>query len=256
MKSSKKNIYLEIINLKKIYPPNIIAVNDVSFNLAKGEIATLIGTSGCGKTTILHMINRLIEPTSGEIRMSGRPISSLNLHNLRKSMGLVIQNGGLFPHLTVEENIVLGEYEKGKKKNKKRANELLDLVHLEPKQFASRYPKHLSGGQLQRVGIARALMADPPILLMDEPFGALDPITRSSLHKEFWELNQRLGKTIIIVTHDLIEAFKLSDHIFLMNKGTIVQKGTRLDDFVKRPSNPFVKDFIKSQTADLIKDIP
>ena len=256
MKSSSQRNYLEVINLGKTYHPNIVAVKDVSFSLSKGKIATLIGTSGCGKTTVLHMINRLIEPTLGEIKMAGRPVSQFNLHNLRKSIGLVIQKGGLFPHLTVEENITLGELKKDKQEKKKRACQLLDLVHLEPQKFAKRYPKHLSGGQMQRVGIARALMADPPILLMDEPFGALDPITRACLHKEFWELNQKLGKTILIVTHDLIEAFKLSDHIFLMNEGSIIQKGEKLEDFLKRPSCQFVIDFIKAQTADLIKEVP
>ena len=252
MKSSSEINYLEVINLRKTYPPNIVAVKDVSFSLRKGKMATLIGTSGCGKTTILHMINRLIEPTQGEIKIGGRPISQFNLHNLRKSIGLVIQKGGLFPHLTVEENITLGEMSKTKQEKKQRAHQLLELVHLRPQQFANRYPKHLSGGQAQRVGIARALMTDPPILLMDEPFGAVDPITRARLHKEFWELNQKLGKTILIVTHDLIEAFKLSDHIFLMNEGLIIQKGECLEDFLKKPSSQFVKDFIKAQTVDLI----
>lgn len=240
-----------------------MAVEDVSFAVQKGEILTLIGPSGHGKSTILRMLNRLIEPTEGIVKIEGLPIERMEISQLRQSMGYVIQKKGFFPHLTVEQNVALAQiarvrtFHKGDKARiRRRVEELLNLVRLGPKTFLKRYPKELSGGQLQRVCIARALMADPPILLLDEPFGALDPMTRARLHREFWELNQKLHKTIILITHDLGEAFKLSNHILLLNKGRIIQRGRGRDDFLKRPVNQFARDFVQAQTEGLVENHP
>jgi len=232
--------------------PAVPAVDDISFDVAPGTITCLIGTSGCGKTTTLKMINRLIEPTSGRIHVAGHNVLDRDPVELRRSIGYVVQKGGLLPHLTVSENISLVEKLKGMERGKRqaRAEELLDLVGLAPRDFAHRYPLELSGGQQQRVGIARALMSDPPVLLMDEPFGALDPVTRSRLHQEFLALNQRLKKTIVLVTHDLKEAFKLGDQIILMSHGRIVQKGAR-EDFLHRPLTGFAREFVQEFVEDL-----
>lgn len=232
----------------KRFPGGVTAVNDVSFEVPKGSITCLIGTSGCGKTTTLKMINRLVEPSEGEITVNGEAIESKDPIQLRRSIGYVIQKGGLLPHMTVAQNIGLVEKIQGtdSAKIKERVHFLLDLVSLKPDQYARRFPRELSGGQQQRVGIARALMSDPPVLLMDEPFGALDPITRAHLHKEFLELNKELHKTIVLVTHDLAEAFKLGDQIVLMNGGQIVQKGTK-KDFLEAPASDFAREFVSSQ---------
>lgn len=242
---------IKVENLKKVFKPNITAVNSVSFELERGEIGCIIGTSGCGKTTTLKMINRLIEPTSGKILVGGNDALSVDAVSWRRKIGYVIQKAGLLPHLNVKDNISLLSKIMNKEKAfiHSRVEELMEIINMPFAQFAHRYPIELSGGQQQRVGIARALMEDPPVLLMDEPFGALDPITRNSLHEEFWNLNEKLHKTIIIVTHDMDEAFKLGHKIILMHKGEIVQVGDK-SDFLDRPANQFVEDFIKGQVHE------
>lgn len=243
---------IEVKNLTKVYPEGKVrAVNSVSFKLEKGEIGCIIGTSGCGKTTTLKMINRLIEPTEGDIWVGNEECHSTDPVQWRRKIGYVIQKAGLLPHMTVKQNIALLSSIL-KKENEfitKRVSELMETINMPYEKFAERYPIELSGGQQQRVGIARALMEDPPVMLMDEPFGALDPITRESLHEEFINLNQRLKKTILIVTHDMDEAFKLGDKVILMNKGEIVQMGSK-DDLVNNPKNEFVESFVKGQSHE------
>jgi osmoprotectant transport system ATP-binding protein len=227
------------------------AVNGVSFEVEDGENLILLGTSGCGKTTTLKMINRLIEPTSGEIYIAGKNIKEQQPEELRRGIGYVLQNNGLFPHYTVAENIAIVPQllNWDKKRIHDRTHELLEKLHLDKSHLKS-YPKELSGGQQQRVGLARALVADPPVLLMDEPFGALDNVTRSKIHKEFRALDELKRKTILMVTHDVQEAFELGDRICLMDKGKIVQNGTPADLLFK-PANSFVKDFLKEQRLQL-----
>ncbi|MBK24783.1 MAG: hypothetical protein CME70_12365 [Halobacteriovorax sp.] len=242
---------IKVENLRKTFNGNIHAVKGVSFSLEKGEIGCIIGTSGCGKTTTLKMINRLIEPTDGKILVGSDDARSVDPVTWRRKIGYVIQKAGLLPHLTVKDNISL--LSKIMKRDRdfitRRVDELMGIINMPYDQFANRYPIELSGGQQQRVGIARALMEDPPVMLMDEPFGALDPITRNSLHEEFWNLNEKLHKTIIIVTHDMDEAFKLGHKIILMHKGEITQVGTK-EDFLERPANAFVEDFVQGHSGE------
>lgn len=240
---------IEVKNLTKIFAPgNHPAVDNVSFRLEKGQIGCIIGTSGCGKTTTLKMINRLIEPTSGEVLVNDIPANSSDAVNWRRRIGYVIQKAGLLPQLTVYQNISLLSkiLKRDAKEISKRVQELMETINMNYEKFKDRYPVELSGGQQQRVGVARALMEDPPVMLMDEPFGALDPITRNSLHEEFIHLNQKLNKTILMVTHDMEEAFKLADVIILMNKGKIVQSGTK-EDLINNPANEFVSSFIQGE---------
>ncbi|AFY78447.1 MAG: ATP-binding cassette domain-containing protein [Hydrococcus sp. C42_A2020_068] len=203
-------------------------LSDLNLSIYRGEALVLLGRSGSGKTTTLKLINRLLSPTQGQVIVSDRPTTAWDAIQLRRSIGYVIQEIGLFPHLSVEENIGLVPSLEGWKNSrlKSRVYELLHLVGLEPEKFASRYPHQLSGGQRQRVGVARALAADPPILLMDEPFGALDPITRLELQQQFSYLQKQLGKTVIFVTHDIQEAFLLASRIGLMEEGKLVSLGT------------------------------
>ncbi len=221
------------------------AVNNLSLEVKTGEICVLIGPSGCGKTTTLKMINRLIEPSSGQILIDGRDSSSLKAFELRRGIGYAIQSVGLFPHLTVAENIAVVPKLLGwqKPKIEARVMELLELIGLEPNRYASTYPKSLSGGQAQRVGVARALAADPTVLLFDEPFGAVDPLTRERLQNEFLELQKRLKKTVVFVTHDIDEAIKLSDRIAIMKDGKLEQYATP-EQMLEQPANAFVRDFI------------
>src|ERR1700761_4633640 len=227
------------------------AVDGISFEVKEHETFVLLGTSGCGKTTTLKMINRLIEPTSGSISIDGKNIHDQSPELLRRSIGYVLQNNGLFPHYTVGENIAIVPQllKWDSKRIENRIAELIEKLHLSPDQLKA-YPNELSGGQQQRVGLARALMADPPILLMDEPFGALDTITRSKIQAEFKALDELKRKTIIMVTHDVQEAFELGDRICLMDKGKIVQDGTPYDLLFK-PAGDFVKDFLKDQRLQL-----
>lgn len=242
---------IEVRNLTKEFNSHKV-VNDISFTVPEGKTLIIIGKSGCGKTATLKMINRLIEPSSGKILIGGKDIKDENPHNLRKHIGYVIQNVGLFPHYTVEQNIsvVPNLLKWDKKEISLRVKSLMELVGLDSNEFLKRYPHDLSGGQKQRVGIARALAADPPIVLLDEPFGALDPITRRQLREEFITLESLVHKTMIFVTHDVIEAFELGDKICLMNKGKIEQIGTQKDLFFN-PASQFVKDFIEYERKKL-----
>lgn len=235
---------IKVEHLSKLFG-DIKAVNKVSFEVDEGETLVLLGTSGCGKTTLLKMINRLIEPASGSIMLNGENILHKKPEELRRGIGYVLQNIGLFPHYTIAENIeVVPKLLKwDKKKTESRTLGLLEKLHID-KKYLSAYPNELSGGQQQRVGLARALMADPPILLMDEPFGALDTITRSKIQAEFKALDELKRKTIIMVTHDVQEAFELGDRVCLMDKGSVVQLGTPTDVLFE-PANKFSVDFLK-----------
>lgn len=223
------------------------AVDNISFNIAEGEHAVLLGTSGSGKTTTLRMINRLVEISSGRITVAGEDIKSISPEDLRRSIGYVLQNHGLFPHYTVAQNIAIvpGLLKWDAVKTRKRIEELIEQLHLSP-ELLQKYPQELSGGQQQRVGLARALAADPPVLLMDEPFGALDVITRESITREFAHLEVLKKKTIVMVTHDVREAFQMGDKILLMDKGKIVQEGTPAD-LLFHPTNEFVSKFFDTQ---------
>lgn len=227
------------------------AVNDISFEVVRGENLVLLGTSGCGKTTTLKMLNRLIEPTSGQIWINGRDIRSQSQELLRRGIGYVLQNTGLFPHYTIAENIAvvpnLLKWDKQRIQN--RIQELIQKLHL-PDDVLQKYPHELSGGQQQRIGLARALIADAPVLLMDEPFGALDNITRAKIQDDFKTLDELQRKTIVMVTHDVQEAFELGDQIAIMDQGRIVQQGTPAELLFK-PANQFVSDFLQSQRLQL-----
>ena len=227
----------------------VAAVRGVSFTVARGETLCLLGTSGCGKTTTLRMINRLVEPSGGQVRVQGEDVRDVDAIALRRRIGYVIQRGGLFPHMTVAENVGLLCKLEGWAEGRVRARvaELLELVNLPPATFSPRYPAELSGGQRQRVGVARALALDPPIVLMDEPFGALDPITRAQLHEEFVALKSRVAKAIVLVTHDLSEAFRLGDRVALMHEGRIVQAGTEAE-LRAHPQGDFVREFLREPT--------
>jgi len=224
-------------------------IDSLSLDVSRGETLVLLGESGCGKTTTLRLVNRLLTPTSGEVVVEGKATSVWHVIQLRRRTGYVIQEAGLFPHFTVAENVALvPTLERWDRvRTQQRTDELLDLVGLNPSRFADRYPRELSGGQRQRVGVARALAADPPLLLMDEPFGALDPLTRASLQKEFAELKSRLGKTVIFVTHDVREALTLGTRIALMDKGKIVLLETP-DAFVKS-TNDLARAYLETVRA-------
>jgi osmoprotectant transport system ATP-binding protein len=227
------------------------AVNEISFEVKEHENLILLGTSGCGKTTTLKMINRLIEPTHGEIFIDGKNIFEQSPEILRRGIGYVLQNNGLFPHYTVAENIAIVPQllKWDKKRIQKRATELLEKLHLSA-DYLNVYPNELSGGQQQRIGLARALVADPPVLLMDEPFGALDNVTRAKIHAEFKALDELKRKTIIMVTHDVQEAFELGDHICLMDNGEIIQDGNPAE-LLFNPVNDFVRGFLQDQRLQL-----
>ena len=228
-----------------------IAVNGISFEVNEGENMVLLGTSGCGKTTTLKMLNRLIEPDGGAVFIKGKNILEQSPETLRRGIGYVLQNNGLFPHYTVAENIAVvpNLLKWDKAKTQKRVDELLEKLHLS-KDYLNVYPNELSGGQQQRIGLARALVADPPVLLMDEPFGALDNVTRFSIHKEFKALDELKRKTIIMVTHDVQEAFELADRVALMDKGKIVQIGSPAE-LLFNPTNDFVRGFLQEQRLQL-----
>lgn len=241
---SQNQKMIEAIDLSKEYNNGIKAVSKASFKLAEGETLALVGTSGCGKSTTLKMLNRLIEPSSGRVIIAGEDTRSLKPEQLRRSIGYAIQNTGLFPHYTVAENVaVVPRLLQWKEKRIKRRNEeLLEMVGLPAKKFARRYPHELSGGQQQRVGLARALAADPPLILLDEPFGALDRITRQKIQQEFKQLESLLQKTIVLVTHDVFEAVTLSDRLCVMDRGIVQQIGTP-KELIFQSKNDFVREF-------------
>jgi osmoprotectant transport system ATP-binding protein len=241
---------IEVKNITKQFKQQT-AVDDISFTVNEGENFVLLGTSGCGKTTTLKMINRLIEPTSGDIFINQKNINQQDAETLRRSIGYVLQNTGLFPHYTVAENIAVvpNLFKWNKEKIKHRVIELMKKLHLSS-QYYNVFPNELSGGQQQRVGLARALAADASVLLMDEPFGALDPITRTHVRNDFKNLEEFKKKTIVLVTHDVQEAFELADRICLMDKGKIIQTGTPAALLFK-PVNDFVRQFFDDQRLQL-----
>jgi osmoprotectant transport system ATP-binding protein len=236
-------------NVTKRYGETL-AVDGLSLEVEKGEVCVLIGPSGCGKTTTLRMINRLVTPTSGRIFIDGKDNGTVSPEKLRQSIGYAIQSVGLFPHLTVAQNIAvvpqLLHWDKAKVA--RRTAELLDLVGLNAAEYAHKFPGQLSGGEAQRIGVARALAADPPIMLMDEPFGAVDPLTRERLQAQFLGIQQDIKKTIVLVTHDLDEAIRLADRIAIMESGRLVQYDTP-ETILSRPVNRFVRDFVGTDRA-------
>ncbi|NGX38994.1 MAG: Osmoprotectant import ATP-binding protein OsmV [Chlamydiae bacterium] len=237
----------------KKYPTGFTGVSDLSFEVEEGEILVLLGMSGCGKTTALRLINRLIEPTSGEIFFNGQSITKFDPIALRRGIGYAIQHIGLFTHMTVAENISIVPrlLKWPEKKIEKRIDELLGMVGLDPKQFSHLYPVKLSGGQKQRVGVARALAADPPVILMDEPFGALDPLMRDQLQNEFLEIQSKIRKTVVFVTHDLSEAVKMGNRIAVLNEGKLVQIA-KPAELIEKPANTFIDRFLGKDRIQLL----
>ena len=234
----------------KSYPDGHQALRGVGLEVAAGECLAVLGTSGSGKTTLLKMVNRLIEPTSGAVLVRDVPTSEWEPIALRRSIGYVIQDAGLMPHLDILANVGLGLRVQGRPRAERdeEARERLELVGLDPSRFARLRPHQLSGGQRQRVGVARALAADPDLILMDEPFGALDPITRRELQDEFRRLQRRLGKTVVFVTHDIREACRIADRLALVAHGRLVQHG-RAADLLERPADDFVRAFFREAEA-------
>ena len=245
-----------MITFKKVtksYADGVQAVKSLQLEIHKGEFFVLIGPSGCGKTTTLKMVNRLIDPSEGSIWINDQDIAHVNIHELRWNIGYVLQQIALFPHLSIAENIaIVPELKKWEKERiNSRVDELLAMVGLEPKIYRDRKPTELSGGEQQRIGVARALAADPPIILMDEPFSALDPISREKLQNDILQLQKSIHKTIVFVTHDMQEALKLGDRICLMKQGEVIQVGTK-DELVENPVNDFVREFVGTK-SDLHK---
>jgi osmoprotectant transport system ATP-binding protein len=244
-------VVIRLEAVRKVYPNGTIAVSDLTLEVADAEVTVLVGPSGCGKTTILRMINRMVEPTSGRILIDGEDIARIDAVHLRRRIGYVIQQTGLFPHQTIARNVgtvprLLGW---DRERIKARVDELLQLVGLDPSEFGPRYPNELSGGQRQRVGVARALAADPPLLLMDEPFGAIDPVTRARLQDEFGRLQSELRKTVVFVTHDIDEAVKLGDRIAILQTGGVLEQYDTPAAILARPATPFVDDFVGGDRA-------
>jgi osmoprotectant transport system ATP-binding protein len=238
---------IQLVDVTKRYPgQKAAAVDGISLDIPAGEVVMLVGPSGCGKTTTLKMINRLIEPTSGQILIDGADARQQDVDTLRRKIGYVIQGGSLFPHLTVAANIALvpGLLRWDKRRIAERVDELLELVGLDPAKYRDRYPRELSGGQQQRVGVARGLAADPPVILMDEPFGAVDPITRQRLQDELLSIQDELHKTIVCVTHDFDEAVKLGDRIVILREGASIAQYDTPDAILAAPADRFVEDFV------------
>jgi osmoprotectant transport system ATP-binding protein len=247
---------VELRNVKKVFAGGIQAVADVTLRIPKGRVVALLGPSGCGKTTTLRLINRLEEPTAGQVLVRGQDVCAQRPEWLRRSIGYVIQEGGLFPHWDVAANVATVPRLLGwtRERTSRRVREVLDLVGLPETQFGRRMPAALSGGQRQRVGVARALAADPDLLLMDEPFGALDPGTREALQDEFTALNARLGKTVVLVTHDIAEAGRLAEEIVLLDSGLVVQAGS-LRQLLLRPASSAVRSFLGRRAKELVLEI-
>jgi osmoprotectant transport system ATP-binding protein len=237
---------IDLRSVSKRYPDGTIAVHDLSISIDEGALCVLIGPSGCGKTTTLKMVNRLIEPTSGEILIDGEDVLKLDPVALRRRIGYVMQQGGLFPHRRVADNVAVVPRLLGwdRSRTQDRVQELLNLVGLDPGRFARRFPHELSGGERQRVGVARALAGDPPVLLMDEPFGAVDPVTRANLQSDFWNLQVNLKKTVIFVTHDLNEATSLATTMAVMRIGGHLEQYGPPAEILAAPATPFVSEFV------------
>ena len=242
---------IELQSVTKRYPNGKTAVDGLSLEVPEGEVCVLVGPSGCGKTTTMKMINRLIEPTSGQILIDGKDVTSGDPVRLRRGIGYVIQQIGLFPHMSIAENVgtvprLLGW---DRTRIRSRVDELLDLVGLPPAEYRGRYPDELSGGQRQRVGVARALGADPPVLLMDEPFGAIDPITRDRLQNEFLRLQDEVKKTVVFVTHDVDEAVKVGDRIAVLRQGGHLEQYDTPARLLAAPASDFVAEFVGADRA-------
>jgi osmoprotectant transport system ATP-binding protein len=237
---------LEAAGVAKTYGDGTAALGGVSLAVHPGETVALVGESGSGKTTLLRTFNRMVEPSAGDVRVEGQPVAGLDPIALRRRIGYVPQDGGLIPHWRIERNVELVPRLLGWDRDRRRARtrEMLELVGLDPQAHAGRYPGELSGGQRQRVAFARALAADPPLILLDEPFGALDALTRLELHRQFLDLKKALGKTTVLVTHDLAEAFRLADRIGVMRAGRLLQLGTP-DELAKRPADPYVEALLE-----------
>ena len=236
---------IEFINVGMTYPCGNIGLKNINLTINESEVTVFIGPSGSGKTTLLKMINRLEDNTTGEVKINGKNVKEYDIHKMRWDIGYALQQVALFPHMNVEENIaIVPELKKWKKeKINARIDELLHMVGLEPEKYRKRKPSELSGGEAQRIGIARALAADPKIILMDEPFSALDPITRASLQEDVKKLQKQINKTIVFVTHDIEEAFLLGDKICIIQDGELIQSGTK-QEIISNPKNDFVKKFI------------
>ncbi len=237
---------LEAIGVAKTYGDGTAALAGVDLTVRKGETVALVGESGSGKTTLLRTFNRMVEPSAGAVRVEGRPVSDFDPISLRRRIGYVPQDGGLIPHWRVERNVDLVPRLLGwdRERRRARAREMLELVGLRADAHAGRYPAELSGGQRQRVAFARALAADPPVILLDEPFGALDALTRLELHRQFLDLKQALGKTTVLVTHDLAEAFRLADRIGVMRNGRLLQLAPPAE-LAEKPADPYVSALLE-----------
>src|SRR5699024_10620572 len=232
-------------NVRKTYNGNVEAVRDISFDVEDGEFIILIGPSGCGKTSLLRMVNQLETITDGDIILNGKSVKQLNKIEMRREMGYVIQSNGLFPNMTIEENVMIVPNLLGwdRTKQRNRYNYLMDLIGLHPDEYRKRFPHELSGGQQQRIGVARALAADPPVMLMDEPFGALDPIIRTRLQEEFLQIQREVKKTILFVSHDIDEAVKMGDKIALIREGKLIQYDQPAE-ILLRPRHEYVSEFV------------
>ena len=243
---------IKLSNINKSFAPDVHAIRDLSLDINSGETLVLLGSSGCGKTTLLKMINRIIEPSSGTILIEGKNILEQDPIEVRRAIGYVIQEIGLFPHMNIEDNVSVVLKLKGRpeEERKKKADEVLELVGMDPEQFRSRYPDELSGGQQQRIGVARALAADPSLLLMDEPFSAVDAVTRELLQQELLKLKKQLNKTIVFVTHDIFEAFILADRIAIMHEGRLQQVGTK-EEIISSPGSEFVEQLLMKPKKQL-----
>ena len=242
---------IEFINVGMTYPCGNVGLKNINLTINESEVTVFIGPSGSGKTTLLKMINRLEDNTTGEVKINGKNVKEYDIHKMRWDIGYALQQVALFPHMNVEENIaIVPELKKWKKeKINARIDELLHMVGLEPEKYRKRKPSELSGGEAQRIGIARALAADPKIILMDEPFSALDPITRASLQEDVKKLQKQINKTIVFVTHDIEEAFLLGDKICIIQDGELIQTGTK-QEIISNPKNDFVKKFISIRNKE------